>query len=98
MKYDYQIKFKFACEQTTDTTDPLIDQFVATVERAQSYAGGGCDQRDGEFFIETGEKFKHKDLLTVLSVWLPHVKQLSVKAVAKTMPSKQKAKLRTARG
>jgi uncharacterized protein YggL (DUF469 family) len=86
MNNDYEIKFKFACQQDSKTLDQLMDQFIATVERTHSYAGGGCGPREGGFFVETGEAFKPKDLQALLAIWLPHAKNLNVKIVAKETP------------
>lgn len=87
MNTDYEIKFKFACKQESETLDKLLDRFIESVERANSFTGGGCRSRDGEFYIETSDDFTTKDLLTLLAVWLPHAKTLSVKAVAKETQS-----------
>ena len=83
MNSDYEIKFKFVCEQEPETLDRLLERFIESVERANSVTGGGCSPRDGEFYVETDDDFNVKDLLTLLAVWLPHTKSLSVKAVAK---------------
>ena len=92
MNNDYEIKFKFACTRDAKTIDKLMDQFIAAVERTHSYTGGGCGLRDGGFFVETSPTFKPKDLHALLRVWLPHVKSLSIKAVAKETPQSKIAK------
>src|SRR5206468_2345901 len=76
-------KFRFACKQESAALDKLLDQFITAVERARSFAGGGCDARGGEFYIETHRRVSAKDLLAMLGVWLPHVSALSLKAIGK---------------
>jgi uncharacterized protein YggL (DUF469 family) len=89
MNDDFEIKFRFACKQDPKAIDKLVDQFVTAVERTNSQTGGGCGPREGEFFVETGETFRIKDLQALLAIWLPHSKLLSVKAVSKQTPKSE---------
>jgi hypothetical protein len=77
---DYEIEFEL--KDDGQNLDLITSRVIAIAERTGASVGGGGDKRKGEFYIDSGKRFRYSDLLEMLAVLMPNATSVTVNTVS----------------
>ncbi|GEM_PF-5984532 len=77
---NYLLKFNFTTN--LPQLEDMTRQLIGIAERTKSDVAGGCDDAQGEFFVNASRRFGQADLLEMIAIVLPHTSNLMIESVA----------------